>query len=303
MFPYVRLHFCSQVQGGFFSFGIFKSPSWAIQLCWISLRSSKIYLVMDAIKDSAKTVKKKRQDVGGIGTKLCTHQCLHFIWTGYIILGLFSIDSLSVAFSKNDVNLWSLRCMSHIFLAGENMLNVDVANEECASLENSPPQRKRRGVRTWSWNVVSGRFFFFLSPSRRLNGVTCQTLILWWSKRLKETYEQTWMSAEFFTSGWTPEELGCFFASFFSPNFSGSNIFEQILTLVVWTPSGKQQQQQRRRHNIFSYDTLCQGGTLREALLSFQSQGREPWENGLEDILGLMVSWHTHRIALISGIF
>ena len=24
MFPYVRLHFCSQVQGGFFSFGIFK---------------------------------------------------------------------------------------------------------------------------------------------------------------------------------------------------------------------------------------------------------------------------------------
>lgn len=107
----------------------------------------------------------------------------------------------------------------------------------------------------------------------------------------------------FFTSGWSPEELGCFLASFFSPKFSGSNILEQILTLVVWTPPGKQQQQQHRRHNIFSYDTLCEGGTLREALLSFQSQGREPWENGLEDILGLRVSWHTPRIALISGIF
>ena len=61
----------------FFSFGIFKSPSWAIQLCWISLRSSKIYLVMDAIKDSAKTVKKKRQDMGGIGTKFArTNVCI-----------------------------------------------------------------------------------------------------------------------------------------------------------------------------------------------------------------------------------
>ena len=64
MFPYVRLHTV-----GFFSFGIFKNPSWAIQLCWISLRSSKIYLVMDAIKDSAKQIQEKQQDMGGIGTK------------------------------------------------------------------------------------------------------------------------------------------------------------------------------------------------------------------------------------------
>ena len=177
MFPYVRLHTV-----GFFSFGIFKNPSWAIQLCWISLRSAKIYLVMDAIKDSAKKFKKNNKTWVGLA------QNLHAP-----IFDLFSIDKQLVAYVKNDVNLWSLRWIA-TFFDGENMLNVDVANEVCASLENSPPQRNDAGE---------------------------HDLETWWSKRLNETYEQTWMSGVCLPAGGPQKNWDAFLLASFLQIFRG----------------------------------------------------------------------------------
>lgn len=146
--------------------------------------------------------------MGGIGTKFArTNVCILYVHVIWFWIYLYSIDKQLAAFFKKRIEPLTIEVNSHKYAVRTCYINVDVANEEFIPGKFTTPTQ-RHGW-TWFWNVdaffLETWAYFFLSTPRRLNEVTCQTLILWWSKRLKETSEQTWMSGVF-SSGKHPQK-------------------------------------------------------------------------------------------------
>ncbi len=146
-----------------------------------------------------------------------------------------------------------------------------------------PTQRYGEHVfETWT-------FFFLSPPLNRVKSVKCSTLIFWWSKRLKATYEQTWMSGVFLPASGPQKNWGAFLIASFLHIFCVQIFLNKFWPWLFGRVPGKPAVRVARCAKPY-----CPFN--RKGVSLGRMGGRHTHRaNGL--------TWHTHKSVLSSGIF